>query len=183
MQKSRQQVLAAEALTTGDPIDEDVAEIDRRFEEALREARSRPPAPMVTEKSVREGEAFMAEFRKGSAAALARRIERKELLTAEELLERLGGDRRWVSAALKGERLFAVQTPAGTDYFPAFYADPSIDRRALGSVAKALSGLPAASKYHFFVSKFFTLGMTPLEALAGGRVKDVLTTAAGFALR
>lgn len=183
MPKARKQVLAAEASTTGDHIDEDIAEIDRRFEEILREARSRPPAPMVTEKSAREAAALMAEFRKGSATALARRIERKELLTAEELVERLGGNRRWVSAALKSGRLFSVQAPSGVDFFPAFFADDSLDRRALGKVAKVLSGLPGASAYHFFVSKSFTLGMTPLEALAGGRVKEVLTTAAGFAER
>lgn len=40
-----------------------------------------------------EGAALMAEFRRGSALALARRIERKELLTTEELVERLGGNR------------------------------------------------------------------------------------------
>lgn len=153
---------------------------DAKVEKILRDARSGPPPP-VTKKSMREGAALMAEFRRGSAAALARRIESKELLTREELVERLGGNRRWVTSALKGGRLFSVQAPSGVDYFPAFYADPSIDRRALGNVAKVLSGLPAASKYHFFVSKSFTLGMTPLEALADGSVKDVLTTAAGFA--
>lgn len=138
---------------------------------------------MVTEKSVREGAAFMAEFRKGSAAALARRIERKELLTAEELVERLGGNRRGVSAALRSGRLFSVQASSGVDFFPAFFADDSLDRRALGRVSKVLAGLPGASAYHFFVSKSFTLGMTPLEALAQGRVKDVLTTAAAFVVR
>jgi hypothetical protein len=156
---------------------------DAKVKQILHDARSRPQAPMVTEQSVREGAALMAEFRRGSAAALARRIDNKELITREELVERLGGNRRWVTSAFRGERLFSVQAPSGVDYFPAFYADPSIDRRALGNVAKVLSGLPAASKYHFFVSKSFTLGMTPLEALADGRVKDVLTTAAGFAER
>ncbi|MGZ8338615.1 MAG: hypothetical protein ACXWU9_03465 [Telluria sp.] len=125
----------------------------------------------------------MAEFQRGSAAALVRRLESKELLTQAELVERLGGNHRWVTSALKGERLFAVQAPSGVDYFPAFYAAPSIDRRSIGKVAKVLSGLPAASKYYFFVSKSFMLGMTPLEALADGRVKDVLTVAAGFAER
>lgn len=153
---------------------------DAKVEKILRDARSGPPSPPVTKKSMREGAALMAEFRRGSAAALARRIESKELLTREELVERLGGNRRWVTSALKGGRLFSVQAPSGVDYFPAFYADPSIDRQALGRVAKVLSSVPGASKYHFFVSKSFTLGMTPLEALANGRVKDVLTTAAGF---
>lgn len=156
---------------------------DAKVKQILRDARSGPPAPPVTEKSMREGAALMAEFRRGSAAALARRIASKELLTREELVERLGGNRRWVTWALKGGRLFSVQSPSGVDYFPAFYAAPSIDRQALGKVAKVLSSVPGASKYHFFVSKSFTLEMTPLEALAQGRVKDVLTTAAGFAVR
>lgn len=155
---------------------------DAKVQQILHDARSRPPAPMVTEQPVRECVALMSEFRGGSVAALELRIKSKELITRGELVERLGDNRRWVTAALKGERLFSVQSPSGVDYFPAFYADPSIARRALGNVAKVLSGLPAASKYHFFVSKSFRLGMTPWEALANGRVKDVLATAAGFAL-
>lgn len=153
-----------------------------KVKKILRDARSRPSTVAVTEKSMRESAALMAEFHRGSAVALARRIDSKELLTREELVQRLGGNQRWVTAALTSERLFAVPAPSGV-YFPAFYANQSIDRRALGKVAKVLSGLPAASKYHFFVSKSFTLRMTPLEALAEGRVKDVLTTAAAFAER
>lgn len=157
---------------------------DAKVKQILRDARSRPSAPMVTETSTREAAALIAEFRSGSAAALMARIKRKDLLTREELVERLGGSRRWVTSALKGERLFAVQAPAGADYFPAFYAAPSIDRRALGNVAKVLSRLPGASKR--IVSKSpricsLTLDGTVLEiisALAGWR----RTTAAGQAM-
>jgi hypothetical protein len=156
---------------------------DAKVKKILRAARSRPPAPMVTAKSTREGAALMAEFHSGSAAALMGRIERKELLTREELVERLGGNSRWVKAALESGRLFSIQAPSGVDYFPAFYAAPSIDRRALGKVAKVLCGLPGPSRYHFFVSQWFTLRMTPLEALSEGRLKEVLATAAGFAER
>jgi hypothetical protein len=165
-----------------DIVTEAIAE-DAKTKQILHDARNRSSTVTLTNKSVHEGAAIMTEFRRGSAAALARRIERKELITREQLVERLGGNCRWVTSALKGERLFSIQAPSGVDYFPAFYADPSIHRRALGDVAKMLSGLPAASMYHFFVSKSFTLGMTPLEALAVGRVKDVLATAAGFAVR
>lgn len=163
-----------------DVVNAAVAE-DAKTEQILHDARNRPPTVAVTAKSMRESADLMSEFRRGSAAALERRIKSKELITREELVERLGGNRRWVTSALRGERLFAVQAASGVDYFPAFYADTSLDRRALGNVAKMLSGLPAASKYHFFVSKSSRLGMTPLEALADGRVKDVLATAAGFA--
>lgn len=67
---------------------------------------------MVTDQSVREGAALICEFRRGSAVALARRIESTELITREEVIERLGGNRRWVTSAFKGERLFAVEAPA-----------------------------------------------------------------------
>lgn len=182
---TRSRNLAVSPHLSSFPADIVVAAIaeDAQVKQILRDARSRSPAPRVTEQTLREGAALMAELRRGSAAALARRIESKELLTRDELIERLGGNRRWVTSALKRERLFAVHAPFGVDYFPAFYAAPDIDRRALGKVAKVLSGLPAASKYNFFVSKSFTLGMTPLEALADGSVKDVLTVAAGFAVR
>jgi hypothetical protein len=156
---------------------------DIKVEEILREALNRPPAQMLTEKSVRDVNAWMETARKASEATLMARIERKELLTREELIERLGNNVRWLTAALKRGCLFSVQAPWGVDYFPAFFADKSIDRRALGLVSRVLSGLPGPSKYHFFVSKSFSLRMTPLEALAEGRLKDVLTTAAGFAVR
>lgn len=61
----------------------------------------------------------------------------------------------------KRGRLFSVQAPSGVDFFPAFFTDSSLDRRALGKVTKVLSDLPGASQYDFFVGKFFTLGMTP----------------------
>lgn len=74
----------------------------------------------------------MEVFRKGSAAALAGRIMRKEPLPSDELVAGLGGNRRWVSAARNGGHLFSVQDPCGMDHFPAFYADGTVDRRALG---------------------------------------------------
>lgn len=150
-------------------------------EKILREARSRPPAPIVTEKASRDGAKFMAKMRRASEVALLSRIERGELVTQDELIARLRGNRRWVSDALKAGRIFSLQAPSGGDYFPSFFADSSYDRRALGRVSKVLAILPGPSKYHFFTNKSLTLGMTPLQALAGGRVKDVLICASGFA--
>lgn len=156
---------------------------DILVEKILREARSRPPASMVTEKSIREGARFMSKMRRASEAALLSRIERGELITGDELITRLGGNRRWVRNALKAGRVFSLQAPSGANYFPSFFADSSYDRRALGRVSKFLALLPGPSKYHFFINKSFTLGMTPLQALAEGRVKDVLVCASGFAVR
>jgi hypothetical protein len=164
---------------------EDVAEAlaeGIKVEKILREARSRAPA-MATKNSIREGARFMAKMRRASEAALLSRIERGELVTQDELVARLGGNRRWVSDALRAGRVFALHAPSGIDYFPSFFADSSYDRRALGRVSKVLALLPGPSKYHFFTNKSFTLGMTPLQALAEGRVKDVLVCASGFAVR
>ena len=156
---------------------------DLMVEKILREALSRPPAPMTTAKSIRDGKKFMAEMRMVAQATLLSRIERGEIITRDELITRLGGNRRWVAGALRSSRLFALQAPSGVDYFAAFFADASYDRRSLGRVVQVLSGLPAASIYHFFVSKSVMLGMTPLEALGEVRVSAVLACAAGFAER
>lgn len=156
---------------------------DRAFEKILREALSRPPAPMTTAKSIRDGEKLRAEMHAISQATLMSRIERGELITQDELITRLGGNRRWVRDALKSGGLFTFQAPSGVEYFPSFFADAAVDRRSLGRVVRVLTGLPGPSIYHFLVSKSVVLRMTPLEALAEGRVSIVLNAALGFAER
>ena len=138
---------------------------------------------MSTSKSIREGEKLGAEMRRISQATLLSRMERGELITRDDLVTRLGGNRRWVTDALRSGRLFLFRAPSGVEYFPAFFADSSYDRRSLGRVVRELAGLPSPSIYHFFMSKSVMLRMTPLEALAEGRVKSVLDAARGFAER
>jgi hypothetical protein len=149
----------------------------------LRDARTLPPAPMHSVKSIREGEEFMAKMRLGSEAALLSRIDSGDLVTRDVLVTRLEGNHRWVNDALKAGRIFSLKAPSGVDYFPAFFADSLYDRRALGRVSKVLALLPGPSKYFFLTNKSLMLGMTPLEALVEGRVKDVLVCASGFAVR
>jgi hypothetical protein len=156
---------------------------DLAVEKILREARRRKPAPMMTAKSIRDGEKFRVEMQLISQSTLLSRIARGEVITRDELITRLGGNRRWVRDALKSDRLFSLEAPSGVEYFAAFFADASYGRRSLGRVVRALAGLPGPSIYHFFVSKSVMLGMTPLEALAEGRVKAVLGAALGFAER
>lgn len=155
---------------------------DSKVEKILREARNRRPVPM-TEKSIRDGEKFMEKMNRTAQATLLSCIERKELITQDELILRLRGNRRWVRDALKAGRLFSLQAPSGSEYFPSFFASSLYDRRSLGRVAKVLARLPAPSRYQFFLNKLFPLGMTPLQALAKGRVKEVLIFASGFAER
>jgi hypothetical protein len=64
---------------------------DLKVERILREARMRPFRPMVTAESIRRGAAYMAEFRAASERVLQGQIKRNELITEDELIERLGG--------------------------------------------------------------------------------------------
>jgi hypothetical protein len=156
---------------------------DLSVEKVLRAARSRRQVSMTTAKSIRDGEKLRVEMHRTAQATLLSRIELGEVITRGELITRLGGNRRWVREALKSGRLFSLQAPSGADYFAAFFAGATFDRRSIGRVARVLVGLPGPSIYHFFVSKSVFLGMTPLEALAEGRVNAVLAAAHGFAER
>jgi hypothetical protein len=156
---------------------------DVKVERILRGGQGQQRVPLVTEKQFRIGEKSMARAQRDSIGAFNSRIERGELITKEQLVERLGGNRRWLSAALKAGRVFSVPAPSGIDYFPSFFADASYERGALGRVAKVLVDLPRPSRYHFFTSKSTMLGKTPLQALAEGQVKNVLNCAVGFAER
>lgn len=122
----------------------------------------------------------MSQLRQESAAALQRRIESKELLSLEEFREALNVSVEQISEALADGRMFAVSAPDGEGLYPAFYADRSLSRDQLETVAKALGDGPATSKFYFFTSRSTFLGETPLEALVRGRFEDVLTAAAGF---
>ena len=157
------------------------AEEDRMLQRLLDDASNRPPRPMSTPESIAAGRAAMAEGRERAAETLARRIESKELLSAQELRKVLGVTQAEIDDAVASNRLFAFEGPGGERYYPAFYAVAEMDRASLELVAQELLDLPAPSKYHFFVSKRTNLGETPLEALKRGRVDEVLRSASGFA--
>lgn len=157
------------------------AEEDRMLQRLLDDASNRPPRPMSTPESIAAGHAAMAEGRERAAETLARQIENKELLSAIELRSALGIPQAEIDDAVDSNRLFAFVGPDGEHYYPAFFAAADMDRASLELVAQELGGLPAASKYHFFVSKRTNLGDTPLEALYRGRVDEVLRSASGFA--
>lgn len=144
-------------------------------------AAKRPPTNVANAVSIAANAKIMKALHAGAAKKLIGRIRRKKLITKEELIEQLGGNRRWVNSALRAGRLFSLQAPSGIEYFPAFFADCSLRRRKLGRVAHALNGLPAPSKYFFFVTKFTSLQMSPLEAITLGRMSEVMECALGFA--
>jgi hypothetical protein len=139
---------------------------------------------MSTENPSPDAVAFMEQMYAESLIALKERIENKVLITSKELQDLLQVTPLFISDAERSNRLFSIAGPAGENYYPAFYADVSLDRRSIEEVCKALDSLPSTSKFHFFTSKSTYLGVkTPLEALKEGRLADVLAAATGYAER
>lgn len=137
----------------------------------------------TTPDSIRRGEAIMAQARQDAASNLAKRIKDGEYITASQLQAAWQVERAAISNAVTAGRLFAVVGPSDENYYPSFVAAPTLNRRVLERVSKALGSLPAASKYHFFTSMFTALGESPLEALRKSRVQQVLAAASGYAER
>ena len=138
---------------------------------------------MSTSQSIRQGNEAIARAEQNAAATTAARIANHELINSGALQHALNVKRQAISSAVKAKRLFAIVGPSGENYYPAYYADPTLDRRSLEKVSKALGSLPAPSKHHFFTSKSTMLQETPLDALRKGREAEVLAAAAGFAER
>lgn len=155
---------------------------DAKVKRMLLEARERPPQASATYEERAGAASFMKAMQEGSERVVLQLVQRKGLLTEDELAQKVGS-RQWVSYAKKTGRLFSVVAHDGADFYPAFFACSLADRRALGAVSKALGPIPGRSKFHFFTSSSIMLSMTPLEALAGGRMKLVMRAAAGFAIR
>lgn len=170
-------------ILEGVPADEVAAAQveDVKVSAVLRRARTKPKESEANPDSARQNADFMDNMRLGSERAFARRIESKELVSKEEFIAMLGGRRRWVNEALRAGRLFLLETASGLEYFPAFFADDSYDRRAVGKVVQALEGLPNESKYYFFTRNSSRLSLTALEALAQGRTMEVIACALAFA--
>ena len=146
-------------------------------------AARRGPMAMSTPRSIRQGNEAMVVAEQNAVATTAARIANRELINSGELQRALDVKRQAISGAVKAKRLFAIVGPSGENYYPAYYADPTLDRRTLEQVSKVLGSLPAPSKHHFFTSKSTMLQETPLDALRKGREADVLAAAAGFAER
>ena len=143
----------------------------------------RRPMSLSTAKSIRQGNEALARAEQNAAAALSARIANHEFVSLVDLQRALAVKRRAIFDAVKARRLFAIVGSTGERFYPAYWADPGLDRRALEQVSKALGSLPAASKHHFFTSVSTSMQETPLDALRKGRKSEVLAAAAGFAER
>jgi hypothetical protein len=123
------------------------------------------------------------EARQKSVKNLERLVSKRILIKAGELLEQLGWTRQALSKARKARRVFSVEIK-GESYYPAYFVDPQYERRQLEAVSKALGDLPGTSKLQFMITPKGSLGsLTPLEALAKGKIADVKIAAEGFVNR
>lgn len=138
---------------------------------------------MSTPESILQGNEAMVRAEQNASVTIAASIANNELISSGALQRALGVRRQAISAAVKAKRLFAMVGPSGENYYPAYYADPTLDRRILEQVSKTLASLPASSKHHFFTSKSTNLRESPIDALRKGREAEVLAAAAGFAER
>lgn len=123
------------------------------------------------------------ESRHKAVKNLERLVRQGSLIKGEELMDHLGWTRQALSKARKVQRVFSVEVK-GKSYYPAFFVDPQYERRQLEAVSKALGDLPGSSRLQFMLTPKGSLGsLTPLEALAKGKVADVKIAAKGFVER
>lgn len=109
-------------------------------------------------------------------------VNKGQLVPPSQFKDLMGwAGRQAVWKAAESHRVFYL-TYKAERYFPAFYCDPTYDRRHLEAVTKVLGDLPGGSKLQFFLTRKGSLGGdTPLQALAAGRVAKVKDVAAAFA--
>lgn len=124
---------------------------------------------------------FMISLQEQERAQRMRDIATQRLLPAAQMRERMQLSPQALSAALKTKRIFALSGPSDAYVYPAFFADPSYERRALERVSQALGDLPGSSKWDFFTKPRLSLGgKTPLQAIAKGRGEAVMNLAKAF---
>jgi hypothetical protein len=105
------------------------------------------------------------------------------LLPPGEFAVSMGWTRQALSKAVASNRVFFIDDGSLRKY-PAFFADTSLSRQQVQSVAKLLGDLPGGAKLQFFTSAKASLDRrTPLQAMRDGQLLKVKAAAQGFAER
>lgn len=150
------------------------------IDEVVRAESGEPSAQQEERQGVNTAD-FMVELKRQEQAERQRKIAADELLPGTEMQRRLQISAQALSAAMKRKRIFAIKGAAGKYFYPAFFADSAYDRATLERICQALGDLPGSSKLHFFTSPRHSLGgLSPLQALAKGRIDAVLDQANAF---
>jgi hypothetical protein len=159
--------------------------VGRAFREAVRflkEDRDAPAGRSDEPAVQHEYETNLAIVRLRAEALEARKklVAEGALVDSNKLAELLGVLRQAVNKAARANRLFSLDVGPNA-YYPAFLADPDIDRRMLEKIVHLLGHLSGGSKWQFFTRPKGSLGgMTPLEALKRGQLEQVEQAAQAF---
>ena len=154
--------------------------VSARLEDDLGERAQAAPVPQARPVQAKDSPGSLHEQARRNRAAL---VDSGQLVTSRALANELGLSRQAVVKALGEKRFFSLEV-ASEDYYPRFFADPTLDRKVLEAVTRSLGDLPNAEKWVFFNTKRGSLGdLTPLEALRAGKVEAVRRAAAAFAER
>ncbi|PHV50766.1 hypothetical protein CSQ91_06325 [Janthinobacterium sp. BJB301] len=126
-------------------------------------------------------QAFLDQFSHQELERYARLEKKGELIDSRTLAGQMGVTRQAISKAVTEQRMFSLDSVAGKKLYPAFYADPALNRRQLGKVSKELGHLAGSSKWQFFTHPRMSLnGNSPINALRKGRYADVVAAAIAF---
>lgn len=110
---------------------------------------------------------------------------RQRLVDSSELVQasRLALSSSDIEELQNAGRLFDIQHD-GVAFYPAFFNDPSLDKKELGDMCQILQPLSGSAKWQFFTRPKNSLaGKTPLDALRDGEVSKVERAALGFLMR
>jgi hypothetical protein len=167
---------AAEAL-----LELSDAEVGRRFKTCLARMMGVATVLDLDLHSIREEDE--KQLSKNKRGAIRRMLSRNtlvvdgKLLRAEIVCEALGITEQRLSKDVSRGRIFSVEVEGG-QYYPAFFLARELDRKDLSTVTRRLDGLTGWEKWDFFTEPKESLGgLTPLQALLRGEVKQVLRAA------
>lgn len=126
-------------------------------------------------------QAYLAQFASQELERYAGLEKKGDLLDSGTLAGQMGVTRQAISKAVMEQRMFCLNSVAGKKLYPAFYADPTLNRRQLGKISKVLGHLAGASKWQFFTHPRMSLhGNSPINALRKGKYADVIAAATAF---
>jgi len=178
---------AAVAVVLSDPIGAEAlldfpdAEVGRRFKICLARTIGRAIVLNVDLRAIREeDEKLRGRARRNSKRRMSREaalLAEGKLLRAEIVCEALGISEKKLRKDVARSRIFSVDVE-GAHYYPAFFLVNELNRKYLAKIVRRLGGLSGWRKWGFFTKENESLGgLTPLQALMRGEVKQVLQTA------
>ena len=114
-------------------------------------------------------------------ASMLKMAHRKELLPSSDFAKQMNWSKQGLSKALTSGRVFYVDVD-GERHYPVFFLEDRYGKRQVQTVSKALGMLPGATKLLFMLTPKASLaGLTPLEALAKGKISQARAAAEAFA--